>query len=159
MRFMTILCLMLVAAKFGTSLAHVAELPGKLRVDKATYKAVQTIYYPGFTLVGLIGEVGGSIALGVLLYLTPYGTSRVWWTASALAFLLVGHVTYWLMTHPVNDFWVKRVVMSKPGSTFFSAFAVAEAADWRDLRNRWELSHAIIAGLVTVSLLSIAAAT
>jgi hypothetical protein len=59
MRFMTILCLMLVATKFGTSLAHVAELPGKLRLDEATYKAVQPIYYPGFTLVGLVGEFGG----------------------------------------------------------------------------------------------------
>jgi hypothetical protein len=45
MRFMTILCLMLVATKFGTSLAHVAELPGKLRLNEATYKAVQPIYY------------------------------------------------------------------------------------------------------------------
>jgi hypothetical protein len=41
MRFLTILCLMLVATKFGASLAHVAELPGKLRLDEATYKAVQ----------------------------------------------------------------------------------------------------------------------
>lgn len=76
MRFLAILCLMLVAAKFGTSLAHVAELPGKLRLEEETYKAVQTIYYPGFTVVGLIGELGGMFALAVLLYLTPYGTSR-----------------------------------------------------------------------------------
>jgi hypothetical protein len=41
MRSLTILCLMLVATKFGTSLAHVAELPGKLRLDEATYKAVR----------------------------------------------------------------------------------------------------------------------
>jgi hypothetical protein len=46
---------------FGTSVAHVAALPGKLRLDEATYKAVQTIYYPGLTLVGLIGEFGGII--------------------------------------------------------------------------------------------------
>jgi hypothetical protein len=146
MRVLTILCLMLVAAKFGTSLAHVAELPGKLRLDEATYKAVQAIYYPGFTIVGLVGEFGGIIALAVLIYLTPYGNNRFWLTVAALVFLLAGHATYWLMTHPVNNFWVKDVAMSAPGSTFFSTFAGAKAGDWTELRNRWELSHAIIAG-------------
>jgi hypothetical protein len=159
MRPLTILCLMLVAAKFGTSLAHVAELPGKLRLDEATYKAVQAIYYPGFTLVGLVGELGGMIALGVLLYLTPYGTNRFWWTVAALAFLLAGHATYWLMTHPVNNFWVKNIAMSAPGSTFFSTLAGANAGDCTELRNRWELSHAIIAGFVTLSLISLALVT
>ena len=76
MRALTVLCLILVAMKFGTSLAHVEELPGKLRLDELTYKAVQAIYYPGFTLVGLIGEFGGMIALAVLLYLIPYWSSR-----------------------------------------------------------------------------------
>jgi hypothetical protein len=36
-----------------------ASLPGKRRLDEATYKAVQAIYYPGFTLVGRVGELGG----------------------------------------------------------------------------------------------------
>ncbi len=76
MRAFTILCLMLVATKFGMSLAHVLELPGKLRLDEATYKAVQAIYYPGFTIAGFVGEFGGMVALAVLLYMTPYGTSR-----------------------------------------------------------------------------------
>src|SRR5262245_2521969 len=159
MRLLTILCLLLVAAKFGTSLAHVAELPGKLRLDEATYRAVQTISYPRFTLAGLLGEFGGMIALVVLLAVTPYGTNRFWWTAAALACLLAGHATYWLMTHPVNSVWVKDLDMSATGSTFFSTSADTKAADWKTLRNRWELSHAIIAGLVTLSLISIAAAT
>lgn len=159
MRILTVLCLLLVASKFGTSLAHVAELPGKLRLDEATYKAVQAIYYPGFTLVGLVGEFGGMLALAALLYLTPYGTNRFWWTAAALAFLLAGHATYWLMTHPVNNFWVKDVAMSAPGSTFFSTFTGSAEGGWTELRNRWELSHVIIAAFATLSLISIAVAT
>ena len=158
MRVFTILCLCLVAMKFGTSLAHVAELPGKLRLDETTYRAVQAIYYPGFTLVGFVGEFGGMLALGVLLYLTPSGTSRFWWTAAALALLLAGHVTYWLMTHPVNNFWVKNVAMPAPGSTFFSIFTGSAEGGWTELRNRWELSHAIIAAFATLSLISIAVA-
>lgn len=159
MRVLTILCLLLVASKFGTALAHVAELPGKLRLDETSYKTVQTIYYPGFTVVGLIGEVGGMIALGVLLYLTAYGTSRLWWTAAALGLLVAGHATYWLMTHPVNNFWVRDVATSGPGSTFFSMFAGRRTGDWTELRNVWELSHAIIFGFVTLSLISIAVVT
>lgn len=145
--------------KFGTSLAHVAELPGKLRLDEATYKAVQAIYYPGFTLVGLVAEFGGMITLAVLLYLTPYATKRFWWTAAALVFMLAGHATYWLMTHPVNQFWVKDVATSGHGSTFFSMFIGAATGDWRDLRNRWELSHVIICCFVCLALISIAMAT
>jgi hypothetical protein len=159
MRALTILCLVLVAMKFGTSLAHVAELPGKLRLDEATYKAVQAIYYPGFTLVGLVGELGGLLALAVLLYLTPHGTNRSWWTAVALGFLVAAHATYWLMTHPVNNLWVKDVATSKPGATFFSAFGRQQTGDWRQLRNIWELSHAVIFGFVTLSLIAIGCAT
>jgi hypothetical protein len=158
-RTLTILCLLLVASKFGTSLAHVAELPGKLRLDEATYKAVQAIYYPGFTLVGLVGEVGGMIALALLVYLTPYGTTRFWWTAAALVFLIAGHATYWLLTHPVNNFWVKDVATTGPGSAFFSILAGQRSGDWTELRNIWELSHVIIAGFVTLSLISLAIAT
>jgi hypothetical protein len=159
MRILTILCVVLVAMKFGTALAHVAELPGKLRLDEATYKAVQAIYYPGFTLVGIIGEAGGMLALAVLLYLTPSGTSRFGWTAVALGFLVAGHAVYWLMTHPINNFWVKDVVTSSPGTTFFSSFGRHQTGDWRTLRNSWELSHAIIFGLVTISFIAITYAT
>ena len=90
MRVLTILALLLVAIKMGLSVAHALELPGKLRLNETTYKAVQEIYYPGFTLGGLIGEFGGMLVLAVLLYLTPYGTSRFWWTAAALMLLSVG---------------------------------------------------------------------
>ena len=158
MRMFTVVCLLLVACKFGTSLAHVAEWPGKLRLEETAYRATQTIYYPGFTIIGLIGEVGGMLALAVLLFLTPHGTSRFWWTAAALVFLVLGHATYWLMTHPVNQFWVKDVA-SGAGSSFFSWFAPPVTGDWKALRDRWELSHAIIAGFATLSLVSIAVAT
>jgi hypothetical protein len=40
----------LVSAAYALALAHVLELPGKLRLDRNTYLAVQQIYYPGFTI-------------------------------------------------------------------------------------------------------------
>ena len=50
MRTFNILCLLLVATDFGLLLAHALELPGKLRLDETSYRAVQGIYYPGFTV-------------------------------------------------------------------------------------------------------------
>lgn len=158
MRALTILALLLVASKFATALAHVAEAPGKLRLDEAQYRATQTIYYPGFTLVGLVGEVGGMIALAALLFLAPAGGARFWWTAAALGFLAAGHATYWLMTHPVNKEWVRDVALSAPGSAFFSASERAAQGDWTALRDRWEWSHAVIAVFATLALVSIAVA-
>jgi hypothetical protein len=159
MRALTIMSLVLVAITMGLALAHALEMPGKLRLDEAAYKTVQAIYYPGFTLGGLVGELGSMTAVAVLLYLTPYGSSRFWWTAAAFLLLLAVHGTYWLMTHPVNKFWIKDVAMSAPGSTFFSTFAGGRGGDWTELRNTWEISHVIRAGLAMLSLISIAVAT
>jgi hypothetical protein len=64
-------------------------------MDEPTYRAVQAIYYPGFTIGGFIGEFGGMIVLAALLFVTPTATERFWWTAAALGFLLAGHAVYW----------------------------------------------------------------
>lgn len=45
----------LAAVAMALSLAHTLELPGKLRLDKQTYCAMQPIYYPG--LQSAVGSV------------------------------------------------------------------------------------------------------
>ena len=158
MRTFTIITLLLVAVTMGLALAHALEMPGKLRLDEDAYRMVQEIYYPGFTFGGLVGEVGGLIALVILLFLTPYGTSRFWWTLSALVFLAATHAAYWLVTHPVNNFWVKDIAHSTLGSSFFSFLSAQPSGDWRRLRDIWEFSHVARAALATLSLASIAIA-
>lgn len=68
MKAVSIVALLLVAVTMGLTLAHALELPGKLRLDKNTYVAVQAIYYPGFTIGGLVGELGGLLVLFALLF-------------------------------------------------------------------------------------------
>ena len=104
-----ILTVLLVAVALASTLAHVMELPGKLRLSKESYLAVQSIYYPGFTIAGGIGEFGGIIATFVLTMLTPAGTAQFWLTLGALLALLAMHAVYWALTHPVNNFWLKDV--------------------------------------------------
>jgi hypothetical protein len=55
------------------ALAHALELPGKMRLTKEAYYAMQPIYYPGFTIGG-ISEPGSVILTIALLFLTPLGT-------------------------------------------------------------------------------------
>jgi hypothetical protein len=147
-----ILTVLLVAVALASTLAHVMELPGKLRLSKESYLAVQSIYYPGFTIAGGIGEFGGIIATFVLTMLTPAGTAQFWLTLGALLALLAMHAVYWALTHPVNNFWLKDVQLQGFSAGFFS-FGLpkhgseARALDWTVLRDRWEYSHVLRAGL------------
>ncbi|MBX9462648.1 MAG: DUF1772 domain-containing protein [Aquamicrobium sp.] len=154
---LAVLALVLVAVTMGLALAHALEFPGKLRLDEQDYRVVQGIYYPGFTIGGLVGEFGALLLLPVLLFLTPFGSERFWWIAAAFAFLVAGHLTYWFVTHPVNNIWLKDTEVSGLGAMFFSAFA-GQDADWRQLRNVWEHSHVMRAGLAMLSLVAMALA-
>jgi len=150
---LSVVALFLVAVTMGLSLAHALEFPGKLRLDEPTYRAVQAIYYPGFTIGGLIGEFGGIFALAALLMLTPTTTERFWWAAAALGLLVVGHATYWIITHPVNTAWLKDTTLAGMSKMFFGLFSAPDA-DWRHMRNVWEYSHVARAGLHTLGFLS-----
>ena len=74
-----VLALVLVAVAMALALAHALELPGKLRVSKDTYLAIQPIYYPGFTIGG-ISEPLGLILLLILMIKTPIATAAFWLT-------------------------------------------------------------------------------
>ncbi|KXF77013.1 hypothetical protein ATN84_13590 [Paramesorhizobium deserti] len=135
-----IFTLILVSVAMALSLAHALELPGKMRLPKETYLAVQQIYYPGFTYGGF-SEIGGMIALVVLLFLVPFGEGRFWWLFASLVLLATAHLTYWLFTHPVNNFWLKDMKLEGAGGLFFSVRAGDGSADWTKLRDIWEYSH------------------
>jgi hypothetical protein len=117
-RFVEIVAVILVAITMALTLAHALEFPGKLRLDREQYFAVQTIYYPGFTIGGG-AEILGIVVLALLLYLTPFGGARFLWTLSALALLVAVHGIYWVFTHPVNNFWVRDVELSGLGRPSF----------------------------------------
>jgi len=153
MTMLSILALFLVAVTMGLGVAHALEFPGKLRLDEPTYRAVQAVYYPGFTVGGLIGEFGGMLALGILLMLTSSNTERFWWTAASLGLLLLGHAIYWVVTHPVNQAWLKGSDLTGMSRTFFALFSKPEA-EWRHMRNVWEYSHVARACLAALSFLS-----
>ena len=152
---------LIVAVAMAQSLAHVLEYPGKMRLSKEEYLAVQPIYYPGFTIGGA-AEPLGILALGALLFLDT-GVSQLWLTLGALATLAASHVTYWLLTHPVNNFWLRDTRLKGAGKSFFGSDPLERGraqddAVWTELRDRWERSHVLRAMLSFASLAMLAAA-
>jgi hypothetical protein len=157
-----VLSLILVVLAMVPALAHALELPGKLRLTKDAYFAVQPIYYPGFTIVG-ISEPVAIISTIILLVVTPRGSAAFWLTLVALLGLLSMHAVYWLFTHPVNNFWLQGEKLSGLGSGFFSLGSASKrggqsatgAVDWTALRDRWEYSHVARAGLAFLSFIAL----
>jgi hypothetical protein len=153
-----VVTVILVAVAFALALAHALELPGKMRLDKQTYLAVQPIYYPGFTLGAGVGEAGGIAATFVLLLLTPNQTRSYTLTLAALVGLLSMHAAYWIFTHPLNKFWLKGETLTGFSGGFIGFDPMRRDApddsgadDWKRIRNRWEYSHVLRAGLAGIS--------
>jgi hypothetical protein len=160
-----VVTVLLVAVAMSLSLAHALELPGKKRLDRDTYFAVQRIYYPGFTYGGL-GEGLGMLATLVLLLLTPTNQPAFWWILTALIALVAMHTVYWLVTHPVNKYWLKDTSLQGLGGEFFAldplkkGTAIDEGGQgWIRLRDRWEYSHVWRAALAVIALIALIVST
>jgi hypothetical protein len=156
-----IVTVFLVAVAMSLALAHALELPGKMRLDEKTYKAVQSIYYPGFTYGGFAEGLGMVATLALLLF-TPTHQPAFWWILTAFVALLAMHAVYWVITHPVNKYWLRETRLEGLGERFFSLDPVKQGAaseegadDWRKLRDRWEYSHVLRAVLAVIALLTL----
>ena len=131
--------------------------------------AVQPIYYPGFTIAAGFGEGPAPIATAILLFLTPPGSAPFWLTLVALLGLLGMQAVYWIVTHPVNRYWLRDRLEQEAETRrgFASHFFLSDPAkrsrlevedlpaDWAALRDRWEYSHAVRAALALVSLIAL----
>lgn len=156
-----ILTVILVAVAMALAIAHALELPGKMRLDQKTYYAMQSIYYPGFTIGGISEPVGVMLTI-VLLWLAPTGSLNFWLTLVALLGLLSMQGVYWLFTHPVNQFWVEGENLDRYSSGFFSFGTNKSQSEdkttppqWTELRDRWEYSHVVRAGFALLSLIAL----
>jgi hypothetical protein len=128
----------LVSVAMGLALVHALELPGKMRLDKETYIAVQSIYYPGFTIGGLFGEVVGIIATLVLLLVTPSNRGGFWLKDQHLK----GAGARFFFLDPM-----KRKGISENGTD-----------NWKTFRDSWEYSHVLRAVFSVIALIVLIAA-
>jgi hypothetical protein len=160
-----VVTMLLVAISMSMALTHALEFPGKMRLDKEAYLAVQTIYYPGFTIVGFAEPLSIMSTL-VLLWMTPTGLAAFWLTLIAFAALSVMHTIFWMATQPVNKFWLKNQQLTGLGPRFFSTDPAAPRSEeaekdgkhWETIRDRWEYSHLGRAALSVIALVTLTVA-
>jgi hypothetical protein len=77
------------------------------------------------------------------MLLTPTSSPAFWWTLTAFIALLAMQAVYWIVTHPVNKYWLKDTRLQGFGGEFFSLDPLRKGAasergseDWRRLHLR-----------------------
>lgn len=98
--------------------------------------------------------------LGLLLA-TPKGP-QFWFIFTALCGVAGTQAAFWLVTQPTNRVWLRNQQLGDAGARFFSFDQLKQqpeennvSSEWRRLRDRWEYSHVIRAGLSVIALTSI----
>ncbi len=125
----------------ATAVAHALGMPGKMRLSRDDYLAVQRIYFPGFTIVGAAELPTVALLVGSAAA-TPVGDPAGYWRWAAASLTAAAQAVYWGVVHPTNGQWLanERSVGETSGS-FFRLGAVD--ADWRSQRRRWEAGHLV----------------
>jgi hypothetical protein len=149
--------LLVVIAIVVPSVAHALELPGKRRLSREQYLAVQPIYFPGFTIIGA-AEPLAILMVGALLALTPRGSPTFWLIACAVLAVATTHALYWTLTAPVNKLWLREAGLSGGAQRFFGAGGSLNESNWTRLRDRWERSLLLPAGTSLIALIALAVA-
>jgi hypothetical protein len=118
------------------ALAHVMELPHKIRMSRVDYLITQRIYR-GWNLVGIV--VVAALAATIMLASLSQGedVAPAW---AAVTLIVLTQFVFWVFTFPVN----------RRTGNWSSA-----PDDWTILRRRWEFSHAVSACLNVAALICV----
>jgi hypothetical protein len=128
------LSLLLVALTLGMTFAHVMEIPGKLRLDGATWLTVQHNLYIAFGVVGAAIEVLAIVLTWILVLMVRRRRPALWWTLAGAICVSAGLADWFLLVAPMNaalNVWTPETL----------------PVDWTRYRDQWETGHAIHAAL------------
>jgi hypothetical protein len=140
MRSLKWLALGLAAAALLAPLAHVLELPNKLRLAGPLWLAVQQLLYDGWgPLLGGPTEIGAA-AICLVLVAARWRDNRLRRLYALAAFANFAMLAcFFLLNDPVNKAVSAWTVQTLP-------------ADWPAYRLRWEAGHALAFALGLVAL-------
>jgi len=135
-----LLALVLTAVALAPGAAHVLELPNKLKLPREDYLLVQKLYR-GWAYLGI--EIAAALACTLWFAAVAEGPAEA---PAVIAFVavLATQLVFWVFTFPVNR--------------YTRNWRDAPSEDWRRLRDRWELSHAVSALLNFIALVCVAVA-
>jgi hypothetical protein len=135
-----LLSVLLTALTLGPAMAHLLEAPVKLFLPREQYFQVQQIYR-GWTFAGVF--VGAALVSTGWLATSVQGRA-LWFSLGACACLAGALLVFWVVTFP-TDRATKNWTHQPP--------------HWRQLRTRWEASHAVGALLTLGALVLLLLAT
>ena len=133
-RFVTLL---LAALGMTMGMAHLLEMPPKMRYDGALYATVNSTLYPLFAIVGGPIQVAAILAAAVLAYRTRGSGPAYRWAVGGTLGLLFSFLLWAVLVAPVNAEWA-RVAASDPAGV---------PAAYLALRDRWEFGHVAAFGV------------
>jgi hypothetical protein len=126
---------MLTAVAMAAGFAHLLELPNKIGLSREDYLRVQQIYR-GWALLGIV--VTGALVCTVMLTLqVRHRPAEFYLTIAAASCIALSLVVFFLFTFPANQQTANWTVLPD---------------NWQELRQRWEYSHAVGAGLYFLAL-------
>ena len=130
--------LVLTALAVIPALAHLIELPNKLRLSQKEYVTAQRLYR-GWSYVAM-ATVGNALLATLALSVAADNGASLAFALVAFAFICAAEAVFLVFTLPVN-----RVTANW-------SFA---PSNWRALRNQWEYSHATAAAFGLCAVLGV----
>jgi hypothetical protein len=134
------LALMLAALSLSPSIAHLLELPQRMKFDQQLWVQV-TVFenvYRLFGSVGAVFEIGAILAAIVLTVLVRKHRS-FYWTLAGAALLGVALISWLLFVAPMNAEFAQWLTNPVP-------------ANWTRYRDQWEYTHAVNAVIKLLAL-------
>jgi ABC-type xylose transport system permease subunit len=126
-RFITII---LAALSMGMAFCHVLELPAKMNYPASLYLTIQqSLYWQFGSFPGIFSEVGAIFGVIALTVFVRKRQPAFFLTLAGAIFLALALVIWFLFVAPMNAEFAQWTVDSIP-------------ANWTQVRNQWEYSHA-----------------
>jgi hypothetical protein len=117
--------LLLTALVMAAAVAHLLELPAKMKLSGSDYLTVQQIYR-GWSVLGIViyAALAATLALAVVVRRQRRALRLV---LVAILCIVAAQIVFWTFTFPVNQETTNWTVLPE---------------HWQQLRVRWEFSHA-----------------
>jgi hypothetical protein len=117
--------LLLTALVMAAAVAHLLELPAKMKLSGSDYLTVQQIYR-GWSMLGIViyAALAATLALAVVVRRQRRALRLV---LVAILCIVAAQIVFWTFTFPVNQETTNWTVLPE---------------HWQQLRVRWEFSHA-----------------
>jgi len=139
-RIIYFLSLLFAALALAPAMAHLLELPNKIRLSRDDYLTVQQIYR-GWDLLAIV--VFGALLSTLALTITVRHDRKAFIFALIAFLCIVGtQIVFWTYTYPANQITNNWTVLPE---------------NWTILRRHWEYSHATSALLNLLAMISLSA--